>query len=546
MKRSIIIVLSSLFIGFGFLGFTTDNDGFELSKQIEIFVTFYKRLNQNYVDQTNPAELMNIAIKAITDEMDPYTKFWTEQDIIASKIRSSGQYTGIGAGVFEKDKRLFISEPFKDFPADKSGLKAGDEIIKIDDILVSDFEGEAKELLKGEAGSKVVLTYKRQGKTQITSVNRSLVDVAAVPFYKLLSDNTAYIVLQKFNKKASAETIAALKELKARGADKVILDLRGNPGGLLVEAVNVCNIFIPKNQLVVYTESVIKASNKVYKTKKEPIDTEIPLVVLVNGRSASASEIVSGVMQDLDRGVVVGARSFGKGLVQTYRPLVYNTKLKVTSSRYFIPSKRCIQALDYWHKDKNGKPKRIKNSDYKAFKTLNSKRTVYDGGGVFPDIEIEATKRSGLANALIKEKAIFNFATQYHHNNKFDRLTDFNFKDSDFQDFKSYLKTINFTYETKTEKSLDEAMTYAIKEKMDKNINNEYQSLLKRINTFKQSALKTQEKEIKNLLINEILKRYFYREGMYEYNTLKSDEIITAQAVLNNTTRYNKILGKSN
>ena len=266
MKRSIVTIGSLAILGFGMLSFTNSN-GFEISKQVEVFVSFFMKLNQNYVDKTNPAELMDTAITAITKELDPYTKFWTEQDIEASKIRNSGQYTGIGSAIHMHNKRLYISEPYKDFPADKSGLKAGDEIIQIDDVLVSDYKGDAKDLLKGETGSSVKVSITRQGKKQVIDVVRSKIDVDAVPFYQLLDDNTAYIVLQKFNKKASSQTIAALKELKAKGADKVILDLRGNPGGLLTEAVNVCNIFVPKGQKIVHTESVIDSYKKVYKTK---------------------------------------------------------------------------------------------------------------------------------------------------------------------------------------------------------------------------------------------------------------------------------------
>ena len=543
MKRYILISISSLLIILGFTNFT-QNNGFEISKQIEIFVTFYKKLNQNYVDEINPAELMNTAITAITDQMDPYTTFWTEQDIIAAKIRSSGQYTGIGAEVLSKDDQLFIAETYKNLPADKSGLKAGDEIIKIDDIQVSTVGAEAEELLKGEAGTKVVITYVRQGKTQITTVNRTKVEIKAVPYYKLLDDNTAYIVLQKFNQNASSETLAALKELKARGADKVILDLRGNPGGLLVEAVNVSNIFIPKNKRILYTESVNDGNNRSYKTKRDPLDSIIPLAVLVNGRSASASEIVSGAVQDLDRGVVIGARSFGKGLVQTIKPLEHNTKLKVTTSRYFIPSGRCIQALDYWHKDENGRPILIKDSDYKAFKTLNTGRTVYDGGGVMPDIEVDATKRSGIADALIDKKAIFDFATNYYYNHKINKVEDFKFTDSDYKDFLDFLKQINFKYETKTEESLEEAMTHAVKEKINTTIISQYNDLLNRIESFKVNSLKNREKEIRELLSKEIVTRYFYREGMYKNNVNNSEEIETAQAVLKDPARYNKILGR--
>jgi len=542
MKRMMILISSLLVMCLGFSSFTNYN-GFEISKQVEVFVSFFMKLNQNYVDKTNPAELMDVAINAITDELDPYTKFWTEQDIEASKIRNSGQYTGIGASIHSFKNRLFIAEPHQGFPADKSGLKAGDEIIQIDNIVVADYKGEAKDLLKGETGSSVKITYLRQGKKETTDVVRSKIEVDAVPFYKLLNDNTGYIVLQKFNKKASSQTIAALKELKADGADKIILDLRGNPGGLLTEAVNVCNIFVPKDQKIVHTESVIDSYKKVYKTKKEPIDTEIPLVVLINGRSASASEIVSGVMQDLDRGVVVGARSFGKGLVQSTRKLKYNTLLKVTTSRYFIPSGRCIQALDYWHRDENDKPIRIKDSDYKEFKTLNTKRKVYDGGGVMPDVEVSVAKRSSVASALLKDKAIFNYATDFYYENQVDNIEKFHFTENEYNDFLNYLEKTNFEFKTKTETSLAEVLVYAEKEELDKDILNQFKSLTSSINQAKEKALENRNKEIKQLLTDEILKRYFYKEGMYEYNLTHSDEIKEAQNVLANTKEYKKILG---
>lgn len=540
MKRSIVTIGSLAFLGFGMLSFTNSN-GFEISKQVEVFVSFFMKLNQNYVDKTNPAELMDTAIQAITKELDPYTKFWTEQDIEASKIRNSGQYTGIGSAIHVHDKRLYISEPYKGFPADKSGLKAGDEIIQIDDILVSDYKGDSKDLLKGETGSTVKVTINRQGKKEVIDVVRSKIDVDAVPFYQLLDDNTAYIVLQKFNKKASSQTIAALKELKAKGADKVILDLRANPGGLLTEAVNVCNIFIPKGQKIVHTESVIDSYKKVYKTKNEPLDEAIPLVVLINGRSASASEIVSGVIQDLDRGVVIGARSFGKGLVQSTRKLKYNTLLKVTTSRYFIPSGRCIQALDYWNRDKDNKPVRTKDSDYKAFKTLNS-RTVYDGGGVLPDIEVDVAKRSSIASVLLKEKAIFDFATDFYYKTKIDDISKFHFSEGDYKKFLNYLNEIDFTYETKTERTLEEAMVYAEKEDLEGKIQDEYKSLLNGIKVSKEKALEDQAKEIKHLITNEILKRYFYAEGKYQYDVIHSDEIKEAKSVLANQSQYQKIL----
>ena len=542
MKRYLVSIISVIILGIGSLSFAS-YDGFEISKQVEIFVTFFMKLNQNYVDKTNPAELMDTAITAITKDLDPYTKFWTEQDIEASKIRNTGQYSGIGAAIHMFEDRLYVAEPYKGFPADDAGLKAGDEIIQIDNIKIKDFKGEAKDLLRGETGSEVKVVYVRQGQKNTTKIMRNKIDIDAVPYYELLPDNTAYIVLQKFNKKASTQVISALNELKAKGANKVILDLRGNPGGLLTEAVNVCNVFLPKGERIVYTESVIEANRKSYKTKRDPVDTEIPLAILINGRSASASEIVSGTIQDFDRGVIVGGRSFGKGLVQSTRKLKYNTLLKVTTSRYFIPTGRCIQALDYWNKDENGKPVRTKDSDYNAFKTLNNDRTVYDGGGILPDVKVKVANRSNIAKALLKEKAIFNYATDFYYKNQIQNVADFHFSETDYRDFLNYLHKINFSYKTKTETSLEESMLLAEKEEIDKDIKHAYNQLLNSINNAKEKALNDNSKEIKLLLTNEILKRYFYKEGRYKYNIIHNEEIKEAISILNDKDRYKKILG---
>jgi carboxyl-terminal processing protease len=313
----------------------------------------------NYVDETTPSDLMNKAIKGMLDDLDPYTVYWNEQEVEDARINSSGIYTGIGATVRSKNKKLTIIEPFQGFPADIAGLKAGDEIITVNGVNIEQYEGDSSELLKGIADSKVNLTYLRQGKKIKTSLTRGAIDVNAVAFYQLIGSDIGYIVLSKFNKKTTKQTKAALIDLKKQGASKIILDLRGNPGGLLTEAVNVVNLFVPKGEPIVTTKSAIKKYNKTYTTQKPAFDQEIPLVVLVNGRSASASEIVSGSLQDLDRAVIIGARSFGKGLVQRPKKLTYGTQLKVTISRYYTPSGRCIQALDYWNRDENGDPVRV-------------------------------------------------------------------------------------------------------------------------------------------------------------------------------------------
>lgn len=539
MKKRILYPVVAVVILISTVSFKSDF--FEIAKQIEIFTTMFKELNMNYVDETNPAELMDTAIKSMLDDLDPYTKYWNEQDVEAAKIRNSGEYTGIGASVKTVKNKIIIIEPYKDYPADQAGLKAGDEIIKIGDIDLKDFDEDAGELLKGSSGTKVELTYKRQGQTKTTILTRKEIEVDAVPFSTLLDDNTGYIVLSKFNNKASSETIKALEELKAKGADKIILDLRGNPGGLLSEAINVTNIFVPKGELITTTKSVVKKYNKEYRTKNSPVDIEIPLVVLVNGRSASASEIVAGSIQDLDRGIVIGARSFGKGLVQRPKKLTYGTQLKITISRYYTPSGRCIQALDYWNRDTNNNAVRIDEKDFKAFKTKNG-RTVYDGGGIQPDIEMETSKYSKITTALLKSDAIFNYGTKYYYTHQLNTADNFKFTDADYADFKSFIKQTGFNFETETEKALEKAIQTAGKENMDQDIADSYNALLAKIKTSKEKALDKHKAEIVTLLTDEIVKRYFYREGLYNYYVTHNPEVKKSKEILGNKSKYEKLL----
>lgn len=540
MKKRVLIPVLVVVMVFGTVSFKSDF--FEIAKQIEIFTTMFKQLNMNYVDETNPAELMDGAIKEMLSDLDPYTKFYNEQDVEEAKIRNSGEYSGIGASVRRSNNKITIIEPYKDYPADKAGLKAGDEIIKIGDIVIADFKEDTGELLKGAANSKVKIVYKRQGKEYTTELTRSKIEVDAVPFFKMIDDKTGYIVLSKFNKKASAQTKEALEKLKEDGAERIVLDLRGNPGGLLRESIDIVNLFVPKGEVIVTTKSKVKKYNRTYKTRKQPVDTEIPLVVLVNGRSASASEIVSGALQDLDRAVVIGARSFGKGLVQQPKKLTYGTQLKVTISRYYTPSGRCIQALDYWNRDENGNAIRVNESDYNAFKTKKG-RTVYDGGGINPDIEIASQKTSDFTKSLIENMVIFDYATEYYNQNSFSSITDFTFNEANYNAFKQNVTANGLDYyETNTEKELKKLMETREAENFGDNVNKEYKDLLASIKQSKVDALDTYKKQIEKQLTNEILKRYFYREGLYEYQLTNDEAIKTATTLLADKAKYEAIL----
>ncbi|WP_190810370.1 S41 family peptidase [Flagellimonas sp. S3867] len=534
-KKFIVPIIAVAFLA---ISSSFKSDFFEIAKQIEIFTTLFKELNMNYVDETNPAELMDSAIKNMLDELDPYTRFLNEQDVEAYKINNAGEYSGIGALVRSYESKLVIVEPYKEYPADKAGLKAGDEIIKIGDIKVSDFDDNASELLKGANNTSVDITFVRQGQTKTATLKREGVEVDAVPFYDMIDDKTGYIVLSKFNRKASSQTKSAIRDLKGKGAEKLVLDLRGNPGGLLSEAINVTNLFVPKGELIVTTKSKVKKFNQEYKTRNQPEDLDIPLVVLVNGRSASASEIVSGGLQDLDRAVIMGARSFGKGLVQRPLKLTYGTQLKVTISRYYTPSGRCIQSLDYWNRDQEGNA--VRNTDFKEFTTRNG-RKVQDGGGVMPDIEIASLKSNTLIDALQQNNVVFDFSTDYYYDNSFDSVNDFAFSDSDFDAFKRYAQAQDFSFRTETEEILEDAIN-GDEHLLGPAVQEKYKDLLLAVNKGKILALDTYKKEIKKNLEDEIIKRYFYREGLYQYYLNHDDAILAAKALLHDGTKYEGIL----
>ncbi|MEP3837445.1 MAG: S41 family peptidase [Algibacter sp.] len=538
-KKKIIIPILAGVLFFSTTAFK--NDFFEIAKQIEIFTTLFKELNMNYVDETNPGDLMDTAIKSMLADLDPYTNFMNEQDVEAARINNTGDYTGIGAKIRTQKDKLIIIEPYKGYPADKAGLKAGDEIIKVGNTLIEGYDDYPGNLLKGPPDSSVEVVFKRQGKTQTTSIKRAEVEIKAVPHFSMINDKTGYIVLSKFNKKAHAETNYALRDLKAQGAENIVLDLRGNPGGLLREAIKIVNLFVPKNQLVVTTKSKVKKYNRTYLTTDEPIDTEIPLVILIDGKSASASEIVSGALQDLDRAVIVGSRSFGKGLVQRPKILTYGTQVKITISRYYTPSGRCIQALDYWNRNEKGEAVKVKQENYNAFKTKNG-RQVFDGGGVFPDAQVGSYKISPITTAIINNNLIFDYATKYHYSHSISDINSLKLTDADFLDFKNFLKTNNFSFETDTEKALKKAFEIAQKEELNDNIEYDYNTLISNLKTSKTDIIDENKNYLLELLTKDIVKQYVYREGLYEYLEIHDNEIKKATNILANPITYQGFL----
>lgn len=537
LKRRVLVPVLALAVFVTTTAFK--GDFFEIAKQLEIFTTLFKELNMNYVDETNPAGLMDTAIKNMLQELDPYTVYMNEQDVEAYKISNAGEYSGIGALVRSYDDRLVIVEPYKGYPADLAGLKAGDEIVKIGDLSVADFKDDATELLKGATNSTVSVTYRRQGALQTAEVGRSSIEVDAVPFYRMADAKTGYIVLSRFNSKASLQTEEALRTLKEQGAQQIILDLRGNPGGLLSEAIDVTNLFVPKGELIVTTQSKVKKFNQQYETRKSPVDTQIPLAVLVDGSSASASEIVAGSLQDLDRAVIVGTRSFGKGLVQRPLKLSYGTQLKVTISRYYTPSGRCIQALDYRNRDAAGNA--LRKTDFKEFRTRNGRR-VTDGGGVMPDVEIASLRTNPLIGALLQNHVIFDFATDYYYGHSLGSPADFKVTGELYAAFTDHVGKSGFSFVTTTERALQKALSEREEVVFSEAVETDIKALLADLEKSKVKALQTYSAEIGRELEDEIVKRYFYREGLYEHYLVHDDAILTARELLADAGKYQSLL----
>ena len=516
------------------------NDYFEIAKQLDIFTSLFKEVNMNYVDETNPADLMQESVKQMLNELDPYTTYMTEQDVERARINQSRAYVGIGATINSSKNKLVVVEVYKDLPADKVGLKAGDEIIKIEGLDVSDLEDGATQFLNGKKNTTVKLVYRRNGKTTEVSVARADVKPKAVPVYKLLPNGIGYIALDRFTKTASKEVENALKLMLIDEAKGVILDLRNNPGGLLQEAVKIVNLFIPKGQLVVSTKSKVEAYNQTFETQKQPLSLDIPLVILINQNSASASEIVAGALQDLDRAVVMGKRSYGKGLVQRLKPLPYGSQLKVTISRYYTPSGRCIQALDYRNRKKNGAAIRYEENQYTAFKTKNG-RTVYDGGGINPDVIIGNEETNKFIETLLKSSLVFDFSNQYYHNNNVVDLESFQLNKKDLELFKNMSLDEKYGTIGETQENLNQ-LKREFKEDGFGAIESNFEDLEIALQTSKLKLIEDFEPKIRSVLEEEIIKRYFYREGMYAYFLATNKEVFKAQEIINDRDAYNNLL----
>ncbi|MFD2519703.1 S41 family peptidase [Emticicia soli] len=543
IRKFFIIIF--IFLAIPFVAFKYDDRYFEIAKNLDIFATMFKELNAYYVDEINPNKAMRISIESMLKQLDPYTNFFPEDDIEDYMTMATGKYNGIGATVSHQNNKHLVVMIYEGSPADKAGMKIGDEILKVDGVDVVARKGvDMSRLMKGQTGTTVKMQIKRYGQNSPIelTVGRDIVKTLNVPHSGMINDEVGYIQLNDFTATAAKEVKSAFSELKSQGMKKLIFDLRGNPGGLLNMSVEICNIFLPKDQLIVETRGKVADWNKKFMSMENPMDTEIPIVVLVNSSSASAAEIVSGTLQDYDRAVVIGQRSFGKGLVQTTRDLTYNTKMKITTAKYYIPSGRCIQALDYSHRNPDGSVGRVPDSLKTAYKTKNG-RTVYDGGGVDPDIKTEVPQMASVTANLLAKNVIFDYATKYYFEHVNDKPQEkFSLKDSDYQDFTNWLKSRNFTYSTSMEKSIDNLEASAKKENSLDAVQESLKSLRDKINQSKQQDLVKHKADIKEQLEAEILSRYYYQKAMKFVSFERDKEVQEALTLFKDMPKYQSIL----
>ena len=518
---------------------------FDIAKNLDIFATLYKELNTYYVDEVNPNKAIKTGIDAMLGSLDPYTNYIPEDEIEDYRFMTTGQYGGIGAVIAKRKDHTLVIMPNQGFPADKAGLKIGDEILEIDGIdLVKKNNGDVSKLLKGQAGTVVKLKIKRFGKPDpiMLEITRARIKVDNVPTYALVTPEIGYVKLSDFMSEAGKDVRKAVVELKEKGAKKIILDLRDNPGGLLNEAVNVCNLFVPKDKEVVTTKGKVAEWNKTYRALNPPLDTDIPIVVLTNSRSASASEIVSGTLQDYDRGVLIGQRTFGKGLVQATRPLTYNSQLKITTAKYYIPSGRCIQAIDYSHRNEDGSVGKIPDSLKQTFKTVSG-RLVYDGGGVAPDIVTEKQTVAPITIGIESKGLFFDYATEYYWSHPTIAAPQaFQLTNAEMDAFYKWLADKDFDYTTKVEASIKDLETHAKKEQSYDAIKDQLESLRKKLSHSKEQDLVKFREEVKEVLEANIVSRYYFERGALEAGFDNDTDIQAAVKLLNNPAEYGAIL----
>jgi carboxyl-terminal processing protease len=546
IKKFKLLFITGLIGGYAILSYSFVDNYFEVSKNLDIFATLFRELNIYYVDETNPGDLMKKGIDDMLESLDPYTNFIPESEIEDYRYMTTGQYGGVGALIRQQGDYVVISEPYEGFPAQKADLRAGDKILRINDI---DAKGkktdDISKILKGQPSTSIKIVIEREGEKKPLEkvVNREEIKINSVSYSGMVSPVVGYIKLTGFTENAAGEVKEALLKLKKNPELKsIVFDLRGNPGGLLKEAIDIVNIFEEKGTEIVSTKGKVKDWDKVHKALNTPVDLTIPITVLVDRGSASAAEIVSGALQDLDRGVVIGQRSYGKGLVQQTRPLSYNAQLKVTVAKYYIPSGRCIQALDYSHRGEDGSVDKVPDSLISAFKTKNG-RIVYDGGGVTPDVVLEPHKYSNILSSLVSKNLIFDFATKYRNlHTSIPPAKEFSLTDAEFDEFVVFLTGKEYDYTTKTEKSLEDLKANAKSEKALDDINADLEALKLKIMHNKKDDLVKYKHEIKQFLEEEIASRYYFQNGRLEASMKDDPELKEAIALLADNDKYAKIL----
>lgn len=542
--RKWILIVSIPTVSFFSFGFV--DSYFELSKNLDIFATLLRELNTYYVDEIKPGDLIKKGIDEMLNTLDPYTEFYAESDIEDYKMMVTGQYGGIGSLIRQKGDYVMIGEPYEGFPAQKAGLMSGDIITEIDGKSIKGKNtSDVSKLLKGQANTTVKVLIDREGEKKPFEVTlvREEIKIKNVPYYGVVGDGVGYIKLTGFTENAAKEVKTALLELKEKNKIKsLVFDLRDNSGGLLKESVDIVNLFIAKDQEVVSQKGKVKEMNRVHKSLFAPIDTTIPIVVLANKNSASAAEIVSGSIQDFDRGVVVGQRTFGKGLVQQTIQLSYGTQMKVTTAKYYTPSGRCIQELDYMHKNSSGKAEHIPDSLIREFKTKNG-RSVYDGSGIFPDIKLEPRSFALVTGSIASKNHIFDYATKYRiKRSSIPEAKNYSMTEEEYSDFLKFLSDKDYAYTTKSEKSLEDLKKNTETEKYYESIKADFEHLKEKITANKKEDLAKYKNEIKEILESEIASRYYFQRGRLESSLRNDTELKEAIRVLNDEQLYRSIL----
>ena len=536
------IVFTLLFL----FGAHSQSNGFEVIKNMELMDQIYQHLEMYYVDEPQTGKLSKVGIDAMLKELDPYTVYYHESNIEDYRLMTTGQYGGIGALIRKIGEFTFIAEPYEGNPAEKSGLMAGDKIISIDGkTMVNIPSDDVSSALKGPKGTTIEIEVEREnvGKKKI-SVTRDEIKLPDVPYSGMLNETIGYIKLNSFTQTASSDVKTAFLELQSQGMKEIVLDLRGNGGGLLIEAVKIVNFFVKKDEIVVTTKGRVAEENRTYKTMEAPLDLNIPLTILVDEGSASASEIVAGSIQDLDRGVIIGSTSYGKGLVQRTYDLKYGSKVKLTIAKYYTPSGRCVQRLEYYEKADGVKPKEIPDSLIKIFKTKNG-RDVIDGRGIEPDVEVILDDFSRLTATIYSSNLLFNYATKYHSTHAtIAAAGTFSLTDQEYTDFKAYVLKEEFTYSTASEEMLKKMKETAEEEGYYDESKAEYDALLAKVVPSKERDLEKFKDEIKIMLENEIISRYYFQKGRAIDSFRTDKNIAKAIELLKNNALYNTILGK--